>query len=261
MNIVVMVDMEGISGICRKSQVRPDGEHYQAARRFLTWDTNACVDGCFRGGADSVTVRDAHGGGYHFIWEELDPRASYAQGGGRHGLRIPGIEKADGMILLGYHAMAGTPQAILEHTMSSAEWQNFWLNGKKAGEVAIDAGMAGDYGVPTIMVSGDDKLCREARQWLKGVVAVEVKQGLDLEYGILLSKDVAHQRIRDGAARAVRKCREIPPLKIPRPVRMRLELVSRGVVPVGRPGVRAIDGRTYEVTGPNVEAALQLLCG
>ena len=261
MNIVVMVDMEGISGICRKSQVQPDGEHYQAARRYLTWDTNACVDGCFRGGAKRVTVRDSHGGGFHFVWEELDPRATYAQGAGRRGARLPGIEQAGGMILLGYHAMAGTPQAILEHTMSSAEWQNFWLNGKKAGEVAIDAGVAGDYGVPTLMVSGDDKVCREARQLIKGVVTVEVKRALDLEYGILLPKEVAHERIRDGASRAVRQCREIRPFKVRRPVRMRLELVSRGVVPAGRAGVRVIDGRTYEVTGPTVEAALQLLFG
>jgi D-amino peptidase len=261
MNIVVMVDMEGISGICRKSQVMPGGEHYQAARRFLTWDVNACVDGCIKGGAKKVTVRDCHGGGYHFVWEELDPRAVYAQGAGRTGPRIPGIEKADGLILLGYHAMAGTPQAILEHTMSSADWQNFWLNGKKAGELAIDAGMAGDYGVPTIMVSGDDKVCREARRLIKDIVAVEVKQGLDLEYGIMLPKEEAHARIREGAARAVSQCRTIKPFKAARPVTMRLELVSRGVVPAGRAGVRVIDGRTYEVSGPTVGAALKLLCG
>jgi len=261
MHIVAMVDMEGISGICRKSQVRPDGEHYQAARRYLTWDTNACVDGCFRGGADRVTVRDSHGSGFHFVWDELDPRAVYAQGGGRRGPYLPGLEAAEGVILLGYHAMAGTPQAILEHTMSSAEWQNFWLNGRKAGEIAIDAGVAGDHGVPTIMVSGDDKVCREARRLFQGVVTVEVKKGLDLEYGLMLPREVAHDRLRDGAARAVQQCRAIRPFKVRRPVRMRLELVSRGVVPAGRTGVRVIDGHTYEVTGPSVDAALRLLCG
>ena len=255
MNMVVMVDMEGISGICRTTQVMTDGEHYQAARRYLTWDTNACVDGCFRGGAKRVTVRDAHGRGYHFIWEELDPRAVYAQGAGK-GQRLPGIEKADGMILLGYHAMAGTPEAILEHTMSSAGWQNFWLNGKKAGEVAIDAGLAGDYGVPTVMVSGDDKVCREARRLIKGIVTVEVKKALDLQYGIMLPKEVALQRIREGAARAVQACKRVKPFKVAKPVRMRLELVSRGVVPRRRPWLRVIDGRTYEVTGATVDEAL-----
>lgn len=261
MHVAVMVDMEGISGICRKSQVLADGAHYQAARRYLTWDTNACIAGCFDGGADAVTVRDAHGSGYNMIWEELDPRAEVAQGAGRLGPRIPALDRADGLILLGYHAMAGTRGAILEHTMSSAGWQNFWLNGRPAGELAIDAGAAGDAGVPTIMVSGDDKVCREARALIPGIVAVEVKKGLDVEYGLLATKDEALRRIREGAAEAVRRCRRIRPLKVRHPVTMRLELVSRGVVPAGRPGVKVIDGRTYEVRADSVAAALALLGG
>ncbi len=257
MNIVVMVDMEGISGICRRSQVSRAGEHYQAARHYMTWDVNACVDGCVSGGAKRVTVCDTHSHGFNFVWEELDSRATYFQGGG--GARLPDIEKANGLILLGYHAMAGTPRAILEHTMSSANWQNLWINGRKAGEVAIDAGIAGDHGVPTIMVSGDDKLCREARRLLKGVVTVEVKQGYDLEGGRLLPRELAHRLIREGAALAVSRVSSLRPLKFKRPVRMRLELVSRGRVPVGRAGVRVIDGRTYEVEGAGVEEALKLL--
>ncbi len=182
-NIFIMVDMEGISGICRKSQVLPEGEHYEQGRRYLTWDVNACVSGCFEGGAAKVTVRDAHGGGYHLIWEELDRRASYIQGSSPE-YRMPGIADYDGLILLGYHAMAGTPRAVLEHTMSSRHWQNFLLNGKPAGEVAIDAGIAGDSDVPLIMVSGDDKLCAEAKVLLPETVAVETKQGLDVEGAI-----------------------------------------------------------------------------
>ena len=101
MNVFVMVDMEGISGICRRSQVTQEGEHYQAGRRYLTLDVNACVDGCFAGGAKKVVVRDAHSCGYHFIWEELDSRAEYIQGATLME-RIPEIESFDGLILLGY---------------------------------------------------------------------------------------------------------------------------------------------------------------
>ena len=257
MKIFVMVDMEGISGICRASQVAADGAHYQASRRYLTWDVNACVEGCFAGGAKQVIVRDCHGGGYHFIWEDLDPRGEYIQGA--TGPRMPGIESCDGLILLGYHAMAGTPEAILEHTMSSRGWQNFYMNGVKCGELAIDAASAGDHGVPTIMTSGDDKLCREARRFVKGIVAVEVKKGLHVEGGLLLPREVAHRRIAEGAARAVRDCRKIKPYKVKSPVTMRLELVSRGIVPAKKRGVKVIDGRTYEVTGPDVESALNSL--
>jgi len=98
MKIFVMVDMEGISGICRSSQVMQEVEHYQIGRRYLTFDVNACVDGCFAGGAKKVVVRDAHGGGYHLIWEKLDPRADYIQGTSPIE-RMPGIESFDGLIL------------------------------------------------------------------------------------------------------------------------------------------------------------------
>lgn len=258
MKIFVMVDMEGISGICRSSQVARTGEHYQAGRRYLTLDVNACVDGCFAGGAEKVVVRDAHGSGFNFIWEELDGRAEYIQGLSLFE-RMPEIKSFDGLILLGYHAMAGTPQAILEHTWSSKSWQNFWINGKKCGEVALDAGIAGDYGVPTIMVSGDDKACREAREFIKGVQTAQVKRGLDVEGGVLLPKEQAHKLIRDHAAKAVSMCKQIAPYKVQSPVTMRLELVSRGKIPVTRKHVKIIDGRTYEVVGPNVEETLYSL--
>jgi D-amino peptidase len=257
MNIFIMADMEGISGICMSSQVTNTGEHYQAGRRYLTWDVNACVQGCFAGGAKKVVVRDAHCTGYNFIWEELDPRARYIQGTSPVE-RMPDIASFDGLILLGYHAMAGTPQAILEHTMSSKSWQNFWINGKKAGELAIDAAFAADFGVPTIMASGDDKLCREAKRFLKNIVTVQIKKGLDVEGGELLPKDQAHHLIREGATLAVQNCKKIKPLKIKSPVRLRLELVSRGRVPQ-RPDVKIIDGRTYEVTGKTVQDALRRL--
>jgi len=258
MNIFVMVDMEGISGICRSSQVMSSEADYQAARRFMTWDANACVDGLVAGGARKVVVRDAHSSGFNFLWDELDDRAEWIQG--RSGTeRMPGIDSFDGLVLLGYHAMAGTPRAILEHTMSSRAWQNFWLNGVRCGELGIDAAMAGDHGVPTVLASGDDKLCREARRFVKGIVTVQVKKGLDCQGGQLLPKARAHERIRKGAAEAVARCKEIKPYKVRHPVRMRLELVSRGSVPAGRRGVKVIDGRTYEVVAPTVEEALRAL--
>jgi len=258
MNIFVMVDMEGVSGICRSSQVSSSGADYPAGRRLLTLDVNACVAGCFEGGAEKVTVRDAHSSGFHFIWEELDERGEYIQG--KSPLeRIPDIKSYDGLILLGYHAMAGTPQAILEHTMSSKNWQNFWMNGEKCGEIAIDAGIAGDNGVPVIMVSGDDKACEEARQLINGVVTAQVKKGLDVEGGVLLPGKRAHKLIQKSAAEAVGNCHNVEPYKARSPVTMRLERVSRGSIPAACQHVKVIDGRTYEVVGSGVEETLLLL--
>ena len=91
-----------------------------------------------------MIVRDGHGAGNQFITAELDPRAEVIQGVSPR--RLPGIEECDALILLGYHAMAGTPGAVLEHTMSSKTVQNYWLNGRKVGEIGLDAGVASDSG-------------------------------------------------------------------------------------------------------------------
>jgi D-amino peptidase len=257
-NIFVMTDMEGISGVCRAEQVLPDGGRYQEGQSFLTQEVNACVEGCFAGGARKVVVRDGHHKGLNFLWNDLDARAEYIMGAVARE-RMPALGDFDGVILLGYHAMAGTPEAILEHTMSSKTWQNFWINGRKCGEIAIEAGIAGDHGVPVVMVSGDDKVCREAHAFLPGVETVAVKKGLGVEGGQFLSKEKAHRLIRAGAARAVQRCRTLKPCRFKRPVTMRLELVSRGLVPVHRQGVKVLDGRTYEVRGQTVEETLRLL--
>ena len=257
MNIYVSVDMEGISGVCREAQVMDDQKDYAQGRKLYTWDVNACVDGCFRGGAKRVIVRDSHGGGGNLIWEDLDGRGEYVQGTTRE--RFPFLSECDGLVLLGYHAMATTREAILEHTMTSRHWQRVWMNGKLCGETAIDAGIAGDHGVPLVMVSGDDKLCAEAKRLVPGIQAVCVKKGLGIQGGLLYSRERAHELIRQGAARAVNLCGRIKPLKVRPPVRFRVEVAGRRSVSVPARRGRVIDERTIEVAGPNVEEAFRML--
>ncbi|HUW82914.1 MAG TPA: M55 family metallopeptidase [Phycisphaerae bacterium] len=263
MKVLICVDMEGISGITKSEQVLRGDPEYQHGRQYMAWDTNACVEGCFRGGATQVVVRDAHASGFNMLWEQIDSRAELTPGtGGRDQGRLFDVGQFDAMSLLGYHAMAGTPEAVLEHTMSSGGWQNFWLNGKKAGEIAMDAGIAGDDGVPTIMVSGCDKACAEAKKWIKGVYTACVKKGLAWDSARLLGKEVAHKLISDTAEKACRNYKKVKPLVHAKPVRMRLELVERGKVPspaAGMSYLKIVDARTYEVTGATTREALSRL--
>jgi D-amino peptidase len=259
MKIFIFSDMEGISGICRKSQVMGGEPHYPEGRKFMTREINACIQGCIDGGATKIVVRDGHCTGFNVLWDELDERAEYIMGApGTQ--RFEGIEGFDGLILLGYHAMAGTFRGILEHTFSSATWQKCWMNGKVVGEFAIDAAIAGDYGVPVIMTSGDDKLCLEAKPLINNLVAVQVKEGISTEGGKLLSMHTAHRKIREGAAKSVKNCSKVKPYKVKTPVTLRLELVERNQPPFRRSDVKLIDGRTYEVSGKTVEEALNKLC-
>ena len=258
MNIYISVDLEGISGTYEPAQMR-EGVRYEEARRYMTWDINACVEGCKAAGANKIIVRDSHAGGSNVIWGELSPHIDrIITGRSAPDKRMVHIEECEAVILLGYHAMAGTRGGVLEHIWSSAAWQNLWINGKPAGEIALDAAIAGEYGVPVIMVSGDDYACAEARALLPGVVTAEVKQGLSVSGASMLVKEKAHALIRAKAEEAVKKAGQIKPYKVEIPIKMRLELVSRGVVPsrYAKPYMEIIDGRTYEVTGSTVEEAL-----
>lgn len=262
MKVFIMVDIEGISGIINSAQGLPGNPDYNEGRRYMTWDVNACVEGCIAGGASEIVVRDAHYMGRNLIWEELFPKAEYLIGKmGKS--RMPGVADCDAVILLGYHSMAGTPGGILEHTMSPEGWQNFWVNGRLHGEFGIDAALAGCHDKPVIMVSGDDKVCAEAESFVPGIFKAQVKSGLTRFGGRLLSKDAAHELIRTKAAEAVKNYKNIKPYKVPGPVTMRLELVSWHDVPSAedKPYMKIIDGRTFEVTGDTFDQAWYRLSG
>ncbi|MDD4540217.1 MAG: M55 family metallopeptidase, partial [Lentisphaeria bacterium] len=132
MKVYIFVDMEGISGVTGSDFVTSSGPHYQTARRYYTEELNVCARACFEAGADEVIARDGHGSGNHMLWDQLDPRIQLVQG--QTGtVRMWGLDGCDALILLGYHAMAGTRGALLEHTYSSASIQNMWLNGRPVG--------------------------------------------------------------------------------------------------------------------------------
>lgn len=260
MNIYIMTDIEGISGIYTREQVTPAGSRFEEGRRYMTEDVNTCVQACKAAGADKVYVRDCHGGSYTLLWDQLTSEADYYICGTTETQRMEALDECDALILLGYHAMAGTRAAVLEHSMSSAGVQNYWINDEKAGETAIDAGIAGEHGIPVIMVSGDDKVCAEAKALLPWVQTAEVKRGVTSFGAMLLPPKQARKAIWDAAFRAVREAAHATSLTFGSPVRFRAEVTERTQLPMalGKPYYHRIDGRTYEITAPTLEEAFFL---
>ena len=149
----------------------------EEGKRLMAGDMNACIEGCFAAGATEVVVRDHHGGGRNVDPQAIDKRAKLIQGETPES-RFKDIEGSAAIILLGYHAMARvTPGGTLARSYSSASIQGMWLNGRKVGEIGVDAAIAAEHNVPVVMVSGDDKCCAEARSWLPGVVTCQTKVG------------------------------------------------------------------------------------
>ena len=184
----------------------------------------------------------------------IDPRADLIDGN-TPGVRFADIDGSDGLILLGYHAKAGTPGAVCEHTMSSASWQNAWVNGRSIGEIGIDAYIAGEHNIPVIMVSGDDKCCAEAAEWLPEAVTCQVKKGFSCDGARMPSLEKTRALITECAEKACRNAKNCTPLKPATPLVFKVELVSRNRMPVN-PAYKHLDARTWELTAESMERAL-----
>ena len=252
--------MEGISGVVISDQLLHGRLFYQEARRSLVNDTNAVIAGALDGGATNVLVVDAHASGFNFLYEELHEAADYIMGGA-HQERFPFLEDADVMLLVGYHAMTGTANAVRDHTMSSASYQDVWVNGEPAGEIMIDAAIAGAHGVPVGLVSGDDKACAEARQLLGNVETAQVKQALGRHSARMLSPRRARELLHTHARRAVQRAGELSPYRIPAPVTVRIRYNSTDLVDrLYFDGNRCaqLDSRTVEYRGGEVLEALSI---
>lgn len=258
MKAYIAVDMEGISGVIISEQLLHGGLFYQEARRQLVNDTNAVIAGALEAGADDVLVIDAHASGFNFIYEELHPAADYIMGGA-HQVRFPFLEDSDVMMLVGYHAMSGTANAVRDHTMSSANYQDILINGLPAGEIMIDAALAGAHGVPVGLVTGDDKACGEARQLLADIETAQVKQAIGRHSARMLSPERARELLQEKARNAVARAHEFTPYRVSPPVTVRIRYNSTDLVDriyFDGETCKKIDSRTVEYRGDNVLSAL-----
>jgi D-amino peptidase len=203
-NAFVSVDMEGIAGIAALQQVWRGSNDFPASRRLMTLEANAAVDGAFQGGATGVLVNDSHGDMYNLLAEELDPRAELLIGTPKPWSMMQGFGPDFGVALfVGYHAAAGTQAAVLDHTYSGRLLYDVRINGDAVTEAELNATLAGTYGVPVGLITGDDKACEQAAKRLPGIRTVEVKEGFGRGVARSMHPSAAREAIRKGAAEAV----------------------------------------------------------
>ena len=217
MKLYIMTDMEGVAGVSMDKQVSPGNPDYTEACRWLTGEVNAAIAGSFEGGATEIIVNDGHMAGRNIVLEELDPRVKCVFGSPQPRW-LPELDSSvDAVFAVAHHAMAGTLGAVRDHTQSSATWYRFVLNGREMGEIGQVAALAGQYGAPVALVTGDDKACAEARKLLKKVETVEVKKGITRECTLTVTPAKARELIRAGAVRAMRRMRDFRPLRLKSP--------------------------------------------
>jgi D-amino peptidase len=223
MNILIMTDLEGISGIDKIEMVSEEGTPgHQFAHERLMLDLNAAIEGAFEGGASNVYVVDGHGGGKNFIKEKLDPRTKQLYHADWQEMIISG--KIDAYMEVGVHAMAGTINGFLDHTQSSKSWYNYIVNGRRSGEIAQGAIFCGAFDVPFVMVSGDEAACVEAKAFLGDIECAVVKYGVGRNNARLVDLDEALVRIKTAARESLKLIGKIKPYKLLMPLEIILEL-------------------------------------
>jgi D-amino peptidase len=249
--VYVFTDMEGCSGVTCSEQIA--GEE---GKQLMAGDMNACIEGCFAAGATEVIVRDGHAGGKNVNPQSIDKRAKLIQGS-TPGKRFKDIEGSVAMILLGYHAKALTPNGTLAHSYSSASIQGMWLNGRSVGEIGVDATIAGEYKVPVVMVSGDDKACAEAQAWIPGVFICQTKKGTGPQSADVLPVEESRRLITAKTKEALAKRNEIRPIKIDYPATLRRDYLPKDSLRTHNPAFKPVDNpKRVEKSGDSVEALL-----
>lgn len=256
-SIYIMTDIEGISGVYCREQSNTTGPRYAEGKKFMTRDINIVASACKSAGVEKVYVHDCHSIGCSVIWEQLSDDIDYIISGRvAKGRYAEIIKECDAVILLGYHAMAGTDVGMLNHSYNGMLYQNLWLNGKKIGEIGVDSAIAGEKGVPVIMVTGDDYACKEAREFIPGVVTAEVKKATSEVGALLLPPAKAEKVLREKTAEAIENIDNVKPVVHKGVVEFTVELVQRNTATNlgnGKPYFTQIDGRTYKVTADSVE--------
>jgi len=214
MRVYISIDMEGIAGVVHEDQTNPidprvAGE-YARFRRVMTLEANAAVEGALEAGATKVVVNDSHWEMRNVLAEELHPAAELIAGSSKPHSMMEGIDLGfDAAFCLGYHAMAGTPNAILDHTYTD-RIQAVRLNGRAVGELGLNAALAGHFSVGVALVSGDAALGAEARALLGEEIGVVIVKEAVARHGARChSPGRVRELLRAGAAAALKR-RPVP---------------------------------------------------
>src|ERR1700756_3632097 len=224
--------MEGVAGIVKWQQTTGGEKLYDESRVLYTEEINAAVRGAKAAGATEIVVMDCHGAGgaYDFnslVPELLDPACEYVV---QHEWTeyTEFLEQGcDAALFVGMHAMAGTPDGVLSHTVSGQAWQSLRFNGTLVGETGINAALCGHWGAPVVLVTGDRAVCVEGRELLgDGLTTVEVKEGLGRVSARMKTPQRARELIEEGARRALSDPSAVTPYGPGRPCEIEIDFTS-----------------------------------
>ena len=231
LKVFISVDMEGITGVVNWEDVRRDGKDYGYFREVMTKETNAAIEGAIEAGAKEIIVRDSHGSARNLLPEMLNKNSKLIRdwSGGFMSMMEGINETFDAVVFVGYHAKAGTPNAILEHTMSSKNIIDVAINNVSMPEAGVNALIAGHYDVPVVFVAGEKALCDQAKNLFGEVTTFAVKEGLG-NAALNFHPEVSREKIRAGVKDALLNLSKFKPYKLEEPYTLVVKYKNEEIV-------------------------------
>ncbi|CAN7382356.1 M55 family metallopeptidase [Polaromonas sp. LjRoot131] len=261
MKVLISTDIEGVAGVFHLEQVRAGNPEYERARLLMTHEANAAIAGAFDAGATEVLVNDSHGSFRNMPAELLDARAQAVMGKPRYLSMMAGVDDGVGAVcMIGYHSRA-QGRGILAHTINSFAFARVYFNGIELGEAGIYGALAGEYGVPVVMASGDDVFIEEHRPLFPHATFVQTKRATGQTSGISLSPAQACAAIRAGVAAALVQQGAARPYVLAGPIAVRIQTQSPALADLfcQWPALRRLDGDEVRFDAPSVEAAVRMV--
>jgi D-amino peptidase len=246
-SVFLITDAEGVAGVCRQEQTDPDNAEMQ---KLLTGEINAAIRGLMSAGAGEVVVWDGHGGSRTLSVLTIDPRAKLVMGS--LGPKMLMERQYAAIAFVGQHARASRSRAVMAHSYSSLGIQRILMNGQEVGEIETRAALAGWFGIPVILLTGDQAAADDLRAIVPEAEVAVVKEGLGYYACISLSADEAQTLIEQQAARAFARIGKIRPYKIEGPVTIEVEHTTRSTLLPDKalpPGVEMVGPRTLRFRG------------
>jgi D-amino peptidase len=221
LKVYISADLEGVAGAVTPEQLGPDGFEYPQFRELMTAEVLAAIDGAREAGATEILVSDSHGNGQNLLLERFPEEITIIRSWPRPLMMMEGIDSSfDAAIFIGYHAATTTPAGVRAHTLSSARLAAVELNGQPMSEAGLNAAIAGHFGVPVVMVSGDDVTVEETRRLLGEVEGAAVKRAISFHAAATMTPKAAQELIRDRVRAALNDLDRFEPHVVSPPIRL-----------------------------------------
>jgi D-amino peptidase len=219
LKVYISVDMEGVVGAVTGDQLGPSGFEYNRYREFMTREALAAVQAAKEAGATEILVSDSHGNGENLLIEMFPKDVRVIRSWPRRFAMMAGIDETfDAVLFIGYHSSTNNPAGVRAHTFSSARLTSVMLNGTPVTEGAFNAAIAGHFGVPVVMISGDDAVIAEVRSLVGNIEGAEVKQSLGFHSANTLTPKAAYELIGQKVKTALGRLGDFKPYKLSAPI-------------------------------------------